>query len=121
MGLSAMFHRLPIVALIAAVLAIAAPTAPRADDGAHAGGGDYDNDSDHDRARDLLEHGEINPLREIIARLSGEYPGDVVGISLVQAHERWIYRFKVLTRDGKLEEVSVDAKSMDVIHEEGAD
>jgi uncharacterized membrane protein YkoI len=121
MGLSAMFHRLPIVALIAAVLAIAAPTAPRADDGAHAGGGDYDNDSDHDRARDLLEHGEINPLREIIARLSGEYPGDVVGISLVQAHERWIYRFKVLTQDGKLEEVSVDAKSMDVIHEEGAD
>ena len=114
-----MFHRLPLLAFVAASLAIVPTIALRADDGPHAGAEDLDNDSDYDRARDLLERGEINPLSEIMSRLSGEHPGEIVGISLAQVHERWVYKFKILSADGRLQELSVDAKSMDVIHEGG--
>ncbi len=114
-----MFNRLPLLALLVASLAIVPTVAPRADDSAHVGAEDLDNDSDYDRARDLLEHGEINPLREIMSRLSGEHPGEIVGISLAQVQDRWVYKFKIFSADGSLQEFSVDAKSMDVIHEGG--
>lgn len=104
-------------AILAAALALGGPIAVRADEGLDASG----EDSDHDRARDLLEHGEINPLGEIIARLSGEHPGEVVGISLDKAGGRWVYTFKILAPDGRLQEFSVDAKSMNVIGHEGDD
>jgi uncharacterized membrane protein YkoI len=116
-----MFRRLPLLALLVAALAIAAPVAGQAENSAHPGSGGLDEDSDYDRARDLLEHGEINSLGEIMARLSGEHPGEIVGIALVRSKDRWVYRFKVLTADGELQELSVDAKSMDVIRNEGGD
>ncbi len=113
-----MFRRLPLLVLIVATLAIAAPVVLRAEDGAYAGDEGLDSDSDHDRARDLLERGEINSLREIMGRVADQHPGEVIGISLVRKHQRWVYKFKILTADGTLQEVSVDAKSMDVIREE---
>ena len=52
------------------------------------------------------------------AGVADQHPGEVIGISLVRKHQRWVYKFKILTADGTLQEVSVDAKSMDVIREE---
>ncbi len=116
-----MFHRLPILTLLAATLATAAPTATRAADGAYANAQELDADQDYDRARDLRERGEINSLSDIMARLSGEHPGEIVSVALVRSRDRWVYRFKLLTADGKLQELSVDAKSMDVMQGEGGD
>ncbi len=115
-----MSRRLSLLLLVVAALAIAPSVALHADDGAHEEEG-LDNDSDHDRARDLLEHGEINPLSEIIAHVASAYPGEVVAVALARKQERWVYRFKILTADGRLRTLSVDAKSMDVVHEEGGD
>ena len=116
-----MIRRFSLLALVAAALAISPPAVVQAEDGGYADDGGLDNDSDHDRARDLLEHGEIVPLSEIIAHISDEHPGEVVGVSLVRMRGRWVYQFKIQTGDGKLGELSVDAKSMGVVRAEGHD
>ncbi len=109
--------RLCLAVLLAALAAGSALLPSRADElgsGIEESGAE---DDDHDRARDLLEHGEIAPLNAIIARLSQQYPGEFVGVRLGRSNNRWIYRFKILTEDGRRVELSVDAKSMDVIGE----
>jgi uncharacterized membrane protein YkoI len=38
--------------------------------------------SDHDRARQALEAGEVLPLRTILERVEREYPGQVLEVEL---------------------------------------
>ena len=68
-----------------------------------------DEDGDHDRARDLFEHGEIRSLPEILGMVAVSTPGDIVAIDLVRVGDKWIYMFQVVTPDGHLVQVNVDA------------
>ncbi|HVZ14888.1 MAG TPA: hypothetical protein VG894_10555 [Bauldia sp.] len=77
-------------------------------------------DADHDRARDLVEHGEIKPLAEILASVGKAYPGEVVGVRLSGDGQHWQYRIAVLQAGGRRVVLNVDAATMTVIAGEGA-
>ncbi|MDR6288144.1 putative membrane protein YkoI [Inquilinus ginsengisoli] len=74
---------------------------------------------DHDRARAARERGEIRPLEDILPSVRQRFPGDVVRIELENEHDRWIYEIKLISPDGRLVELDVDAGSGDVIEVEG--
>ena len=90
--------RLAVLGLAGLVLAM--PVAARADE---------DDDGDHDRARDLYEHGEIKGLADILDVVRAKAPGDVVAVDLIRKANKWVYRFQVVGPDGRRKTVDVDA------------
>lgn len=66
---------------------------------------------DHDRARELYEHGEVHSLYDVLKSVEKRLDGDVVSIELVQTGDRWVYRFQVIDKDGRRSVVDVDAGS----------
>lgn len=81
-------------------LVLAQPLAARADE---------DDDGDHDRARDLYEHGEIKGLSNILDIVRAQAPGDIVAVDLIRRANKWVYRFQVVGADGRRKTVDVDA------------
>jgi uncharacterized membrane protein YkoI len=79
-------------------LLLVAPAASRADD-----------DDDHDVARELYEQGEIHALSDIMRTVRDRIAGDIVAVDLVAEGKRWVYRFQVVTPDGRRVFVDVDA------------
>ena len=67
-------------------------------------------DSDHDRARQALEAGEILPLKTVLERLAHDVPGQVIEVELERSGERWIYEIKLLRPGGSLVKLKVDAR-----------
>jgi uncharacterized membrane protein YkoI len=101
--------RLAVLGLAGLVLAM--PVTARADE---------DDDGDHDRARDLYEHGEIKGLANILDIVRAKAPGDVVAVDLIRKANRWVYRFQVVGADGRRRTVDVDAGA-GVIMRDGED
>jgi uncharacterized membrane protein YkoI len=66
---------------------------------------------DHDRARAALERGEVLPLPRILARVNRQVPGDIIELELEHEHDTWVYELKVISPDGRLREIWVDATS----------
>jgi hypothetical protein len=81
-----------------AVVVASLPLSARADD-----------DNDHDLARDLYERGEIRSLSDILRIVGERAPGDVVAVDLIRVGDHWIYRFQVVSSDGRRTTVDVDA------------
>ncbi|MBZ9676180.1 PepSY domain-containing protein [Mesorhizobium sp. ES1-1] len=94
----AILKRLAIAGL--AGLVLLEPLAARAD---------VDDDGDHDRARDLYEHGEIKGLADILDLVRAKAPGDIVAVDLIRKADRWVYQFQVVGADGRRRTVEVDA------------
>ena len=72
-------------------------------------------DSDHDRARQALEAGEILPLKTVLERLARDTPGQVMEVELERSSGRWIYEIKLLQTGGALVKLKVDARTGAVI------
>ncbi len=72
-------------------------------------------DSDHDRARQALEAGEILPLKVVLEKLARDVPGQVMEVELERSSERWIYEIKLLQAGGALIKLKVDARDATVI------
>ncbi len=89
------------VALLAALAVFAA--AARADD-----------DHDHDVARRAVERGEIKPLAEILRALRDRLPGEVANVKLERDHGRLTYEFRIVSAQGRLLEVHVDAATGEI-------
>ncbi len=66
---------------------------------------------DHERAREALEAGEIVPLSEILREVEMRYDSTVIEVELDHRDERWVYGIEVLTTDGRLLEIYLDAKT----------
>lgn len=66
-----------------------------------------DDDDDHDRARAALARGEILPLSRILAVVNQEVGGRVIDVDL--DHGRYVYEVEVVSRNGRLVELSIDA------------
>jgi uncharacterized membrane protein YkoI len=81
-------------------LVLAQPLAVRADE---------DDDGDHDRARDLYEHGEIKGLANILDIVRAKAPGDIVAVDLMRLDNKWVYRFQIVGADGRRKTIEVDA------------
>ncbi|MDX2308977.1 MAG: peptidase M4 [Hyphomicrobium sp.] len=94
------------VLLIACALAVTGAAVADDDDDAH----------DHELARQALVEGRIRPLAEITEAFKSQMVGEIVGVELdTDAPGVFIYEFKILTSDGKLKEVDVDARTSKII------
>jgi uncharacterized membrane protein YkoI len=83
---------------------------------------DDDDRRDQELARQALSEGRIRPLTEIIESFKKQFPGEIVGVELeTKGPKRFIYEFKVLTPEGKLKEVKVDASTAKIIKIEDED
>ncbi len=66
---------------------------------------------DHVEAHALLQRGEILPLQKILAIVQKRVPGDVIEVELEDHHHGWEYEVKVLTGEGRVLEVKLNAGS----------
>lgn len=71
--------------------------------------------SDHDRARRAVEEGRILPLKEILARAQGAYPGQVIEAELEDEDGMVVYEIKMLTADGRLMKLSYNAATGELL------
>ena len=105
-----MTDHFPVLAVLLAVLlavSLAASTLARAAD------------DDHERARHALREGTARPLSELMGVVKRYLDGDVVGVEFDRENGRNIYEFRVITPDGSLHEVHVDALSGKILGHEG--
>lgn len=78
-------------------------------------------DSDHERARQAFERGEIMPLRAVLERVEADYPGEVVEVELEREDGQWRYEIKLLRAGGVLVELKIDARDGTVLGMKGRD
>ncbi len=71
--------------------------------------------SDHDRARDAVQAGQVLPLKTVLERLEREQPGQVLEVELERDDGRWIYEVKLLQSGGRLVKLELDARSGEVL------
>ncbi len=76
-------------------------------------GADDDDDemSEHEAVRLAVKRGEVTPLARILAIALKEVPGDVVEVELERDDGRIVYEIKVLTDNGRVREVRLDART----------
>jgi hypothetical protein len=67
------------------------------------------------RARDAVKRGEIRSLDEVTTVVQRRYPGRLLDVRLDDNRGRPIYRLKMLTRDGRVLNVAVDARSAQIL------
>lgn len=78
-------------------------------------------DIDHQEAYRLLQEGRILPLGEILKRVSQTVPGEVLEVELEFEDGAYVYELKILGRDGRVQEVEVDAPSGKILKIEDDD
>jgi uncharacterized membrane protein YkoI len=77
---------------------------------------DDDDARDHELARQALVEGRIRPLAEITEVFKAQMAGEIVGVELeTDVPGAFVYEFKILTPEGKLKEVDVDAKTAKIL------
>lgn len=77
---------------------------------------------DFERAGAAVASGQILPLAEILERAQARYPGRVIQIELDDDDGRMVYEVELVTTDGRLIELELDAASGDILDvEEGDD
>jgi uncharacterized membrane protein YkoI len=76
---------------------------------------------DHERARALLESGEILSLEQILVNVRAEYPGRPLEVKLEQKKDALIYEIELLDDDGKVWELKLDAVTGKLLKRERED
>lgn len=74
---------------------------------------------DHERARRAVQAGEVLPLREVLARVEVDHPGQVMELELEREDGMWLYEIKILQPGGFLIELEVDARDGRVLAVKG--
>ncbi|PZU88906.1 MAG: peptidase [Shinella sp.] len=70
-----------------------------------------DTDDDRDRIREGVEKGEIKSLADLRRIVLDRVSGKIVSTEIDRKDKRLIYEFRVLSAEGRLIEVEVDAAS----------
>jgi uncharacterized membrane protein YkoI len=86
-----------------------------------------DGDSDHDRARAAVESGDIVPLSQILEKVEFLYHGSIIEVELEDEEDDdeesfvsgWIYEIKLLTPQGNLLKLKIDARTAQLIRVKG--
>ena len=76
---------------------------------------------DYQEARALSEQGKILPLQDILRRVEKEYPGQVIETELERESGRYIYELEIVTEQGKVTEIEVDAGTGETLKVEKED
>lgn len=71
--------------------------------------------ADHDNARGAVQAGQIRPLGEVLSRVRRSYAGRVLDARLLQGGGRPVYVIKLLTPEGRVLEVTADARTASVL------
>jgi len=71
-------------------------------------------DSDHDKARAAWLAGHIQPLSEVLRVVAQEHPGRVIEVELEDDHDEWIYEIKLLSPEGYLVKLKVNAVDLTI-------
>lgn len=74
---------------------------------------------DHDRARSAVQSGDARPLEDILAGISSRHPGRLLDAQLQSRGNRHVYRIKLLDPEGNVVELTVDARSAEVLQVRG--
>ena len=70
---------------------------------------------DHERALQAVQSGQVLPLTTVLERLGREHPGQVLEVELEREAEQWIYEIKLLSADGQLMKLKLDAGTAEVL------
>ena len=87
---------------------------------AYAKDGDKDDDRDEDDNDDIksassaVERGEVAPLSVIIKIALAHTPGQVIDVKLRHESSSYVYRIKILTRNGRKRELYIDARTQEI-------
>ena len=71
--------------------------------------------SDLSRAQEAVEAGYAQPLENIWGKFTGDYDGRVIGIEFTGARRNPQYRFRAISRIGRLETVTISAQTGDIL------
>jgi uncharacterized membrane protein YkoI len=77
-------------------------------------------DSDQDRARRAVEQGQVLPLNAVLKSIKHQCRGRVLDAQLFKGGRGWVYRVRVLTREGQVADLAVDAQSGQIMGMSGA-
>jgi hypothetical protein len=125
--MAAMDRRDFLMMMVACLLAAgqAAPAAAKDDDsgggggsGGNSGKGGDDND-DEGGDRDAVKKGDAAKLNEILKSIRRNYKGDVIDVKLNRSGGRYRYRIRMLSAEGKIFAVTVDARTRKVLSVSG--
>jgi len=78
--------------------------------------------SEQDKARDAYQRGEIMSLSEIRRHVQSNFEGEIIGTKFRPPsgrEERYIYKFRVLSPEGNVIRVDVDARTSRVVQVKG--
>ena len=75
--------------------------------------------TDEDRALGAVERGEVLPLERVMSQLEGHIHGEISGIELEKEDGIWVYEFKVISPQGLMMEVHIDAKTGKFVEKKG--
>ncbi|MBY6202854.1 PepSY domain-containing protein [Maritalea mobilis] len=78
-------------------------------------------DEDHDRARRALEAGEVLPLAEILSAAEAASPGRIIELELGRDDGRWVYELELVSPDGRLYAMEIDAATGEILELERED
>ena len=70
---------------------------------------------DHERALHAVQSGQVLPLTTVLERLAAQHPGQVLEVELERDAQQWIYEIKLLTADGQLLKLKLDAGTAEVL------
>jgi uncharacterized membrane protein YkoI len=76
---------------------------------------EYEYEHDHDRALQALKCGEVQPLEKVLAAIRSSIDGTIVRTKLERKRGVWVYKLKVLGRDGRMRQINVDAKTVKLL------
>lgn len=80
-----------------------------------------DDDDDHRIARDALQRGLVRPFSEIQEIVKAAMPGEILGVELESDDGVLLYEIEVMSTQGQLMEVKIDAKTGKVVKVEQDD
>lgn len=95
---------------LAIMIAISCSIAP-----AHAGTDDRDQQA---RIRTAVQSGKIIPLPRILTLAQRRVPGEILEVELEEEHDRFEYEVKIMTAEGRIMEITLDARTGAVLEVE---
>ena len=81
----------------------------------------HTDDDDHDLARRAVEQGRALPLADLVAKVTAQTPGKVIEVELEDEDGKLVYDLKMLSPQGQLQEIEVDAATGNILKIEDDD
>ncbi len=75
---------------------------------------------DHERARRMVQAGEIAPLRDVLGEMNKRFHGTMLEVELQNVDGRWLYDIRLLTPAGWIIDLFYDAKTKQLVEVWGA-